>query len=184
MFGELDRAWLLRFPLQKMISQLSFCFAWLTTELCQIILMRFTALRRVCLECGVAKTNKHLMQKGANYHGMHVHVRSFVLVVWGNLDCLSDYTPRRTKESTPKIGFCSNKWEISQRYWCSCCSACVWKQSFHYIRQWTSVCSQRINRKPVVRHVNAGRKANMRINWGTYHNNTWKMEQSLSLQSS
>lgn len=37
--------------------------------------------------------------------------------------------------------------------------------------------------KPVISRVNAGWKANMRINWGTYHNNTWKMEQSVFLQS-
>lgn len=38
--------------------------------------------------------------------------------------------------------------------------------------------------KPVISHVNAGLKAKRKISWGTYNNNTWKMEQSLFLQSS
>lgn len=37
------------------------------------------------------------------------------------------------------------------------------------------VCACRQNQqKPVISHVNAGSKANMKINWGTYNNNTWK----------
>lgn len=37
--------------------------------------------------------------------------------------------------------------------------------------------------EPVIHPVNAGWKANMKINGGTYNNNTWEMEQSLFLQS-
>lgn len=35
--------------------------------------------------------------------------------------------------------------------------------------------------EPVILHANAGLEANM--NWETYNNKTWKMEQSLFLQS-
>lgn len=44
--------------------------------------------------------------------------------------------------------------------------------------------SSESQQKPVISHVNACLKANMKINCGTYNNNTWEMEQSLSLQSS
>lgn len=52
----------------KIIFHLSFCLAWLITELEQIILMRLISLRDVSGACCtlIAKTNKGFMQKAEN----------------------------------------------------------------------------------------------------------------------
>ena len=111
----------------------------------------------------------------------------FRFELWGNIFCLSDVAPVNRGVS-PSNWFCSsNKLEILQRRWCS-----WWVlESLYCKRVCVCVCvrdrapssenQQKEKKKPVINHVNAGWQANTRINGGTYNNNAWKMEQSLSL---
>lgn len=188
MFGKLDRTW--DFP-HKIISHLSFCSAWLTMELWQIILTRYHW--EVCLERGSAKQTRLSCEKGRINMACTWIWEVFYLAFGEIFQMLL----RRTEESTPQNWFCSNEWEILQWHRCSSCCVSVWKQHFRIFFYYTCVCmcvcacgclcdralSSENQQKPVISRVNAGWKANMRINWGIYHNNTWKMEQSLFLQS-
>lgn len=128
-------------------------------------------------------------------------IREVLYLTFGGIFSASEMSPQWTEESTPQIGFallingrlCKGTDAVvaivdrvslckSVRVFvlyacvhvCVCACECLCDKAV----------SSENQQKPVISHVNAGLKANMRINWGTYNNNTWKMEQSLFLQSS
>lgn len=121
MFGKLDRTW--DFP-HKIISHLSFCSAWLTMELWQIILTRYHW--EVCLERGSAKQTRLSCEKGRINMACTWIWEVFYLAFGEIFQMLL----RRTEESTPQNWFCSNEWEILQWHRCSSCCVSVWKQHF------------------------------------------------------
>lgn len=146
----------------------------------------------MCLERGSAKQTRLSCEKG-RINMACTWIWEVLYLAFGEIFSASQMSLQRTEESTPKIGFAlmngrfCNGTNTVLALW-------VYESIFFFtIRVCACVCaceclcdralSSENQQKPVISHVNAGWKANMRINWGTYHNNTWKMEQSFFLQS-
>lgn len=99
------------FP-RKIISHLSFCFAWLVAELWQIILMRFISLRgeqggsveRVPAQRQIKQGSHVKGVVGVEINMAHVlSMRSFVFGVRGNIFCFSDVAPKEERNQQPKL---------------------------------------------------------------------------------
>lgn len=124
-----------------------------------------------------------------------VGISQVLYLTFEGISFLSDFVLLNRRVNTLNW-FCSViTWEILQRHWCSHClcrqplqTALCQSLSYTCVRAPANVCvielSSANQPKPVISHVNAGLKAKRKISWGTYNNNTWKMEQSLFLQSS
>lgn len=117
----------------KIISHLSFCSAWLTMELWQIILTRYHW--EVCLERGSAKQTRLSCEKGRINMAC-----TWIWVFYLAFGEIFQMLLRRTEESTPQNWFCSNEWEILQWHRCSSCCVSVWKQHFRIFFYYTCVC--------------------------------------------
>lgn len=159
---------------------MSFCFAWLITELGQIILMRFISLRDMSLVCCTALAKQTKISRGRGRINLPVWGNLRRFCVWGNIFCLSSIGPSNWGVNHSDWFCTANKW---QREWCSC-SHCRPRKRVQQYYTFHACSLSESQQKPVISHVNACLKANMKINCGTYNNNTWEMEQSLFLQSS
>lgn len=110
----------------KIISHLSLCCAWLTTELWQIILMRFVSLRGVSgvRFCALPKQTRISCERGwASMACMCIWK-----VLFGEIFSAPQMSPQRTKGVNRQNWFCSNKWETLQWHWCSSRRVSVRKQ--------------------------------------------------------
>ena len=153
----------------------------------------------MCLE-RVVKTNKVFMLKVCVCVCVCVCVRGeltwracesekFSVSSFGEIFSASQMLPQWTEESAPQIGFallinwrfCSGADAVDECLSLCTVSVCVCVCVCERERAPSSENQQKEKKKPVINHVNAGWQANSRINGGTYNNNAWKMEQSLSL---
>lgn len=92
--------------LRKVISHLSFCFAWLITELQWIILMRFVSLRDVsgARRNTPPKQTRILCERG-RINLACMWIREMLYSTLEEIFSASQMSPRWTEDSTPQIVF-------------------------------------------------------------------------------
>lgn len=92
--------------LHKIISHLSFCFAWLITELGQIILMRFISLRDVSgMCCNALPKQTRISCGGGRMNLACMWIREVFLLTFEEIFSALSNVAHWTEESTPQIVF-------------------------------------------------------------------------------